>query len=45
MKYPYIPSNAEFPSLAEVRREEVDDIYVLPALQEDKKNRWVKQVF
>ncbi|XP_070799142.1 DNA excision repair protein ERCC-5 [Pituophis catenifer annectens] len=31
-------SNAEFPSLAEVRREEVDDIYVLPALQEDKKN-------
>uniref|UniRef100_A0A8C6YEC2 DNA repair protein complementing XP-G cells n=1 Tax=Naja naja TaxID=35670 RepID=A0A8C6YEC2_NAJNA len=31
-------SNSEFPSLAEVRREEVDDIYVLPALQEDKKN-------
>ncbi|XP_013919024.1 PREDICTED: DNA repair protein complementing XP-G cells isoform X2 [Thamnophis sirtalis] len=31
-------SNAEFPSLAEVRREEVDDIYVLPALQDDKKN-------
>ncbi|XP_061494220.1 DNA excision repair protein ERCC-5 homolog isoform X2 [Rhineura floridana] len=31
-------SNAEFPSLSEVRREEVDDIYVLPSLQEDKKN-------
>ncbi|KAM6446842.1 DNA excision repair protein ERCC-5 isoform 1-T2 [Liasis olivaceus] len=31
-------SNAEFPSLSEVRREEVDDIYVLPSLREDKKN-------
>uniref|UniRef100_A0A670YZR2 ERCC excision repair 5, endonuclease n=1 Tax=Pseudonaja textilis TaxID=8673 RepID=A0A670YZR2_PSETE len=31
-------SNSEFPSLAEVRRKEVDDIYVLPALQEDKKD-------
>ncbi|XP_062831531.1 DNA excision repair protein ERCC-5 [Anolis carolinensis] len=31
-------STAEFPSLSEVRREEVDDIYVLPSLQDDKKN-------
>nr|XP_020651226.1 DNA repair protein complementing XP-G cells-like [Pogona vitticeps]XP_020651227.1 DNA repair protein complementing XP-G cells-like [Pogona vitticeps]XP_020651228.1 DNA repair protein complementing XP-G cells-like [Pogona vitticeps] len=31
-------SNAKFPSLSEIRREEVDDIYVLPSLQEDKRN-------
>ncbi|XP_042312632.1 LOW QUALITY PROTEIN: DNA excision repair protein ERCC-5-like [Sceloporus undulatus] len=31
-------STAEFPSLSEIRREEVDDIYVLPSLQEDRKN-------
>ncbi|XP_053162403.1 DNA excision repair protein ERCC-5 isoform X2 [Hemicordylus capensis] len=31
-------SNAEFPSLSEVRREEVDDIYVLPSLEDKEKN-------
>ncbi|XP_066476344.1 DNA excision repair protein ERCC-5 [Tiliqua scincoides] len=31
-------SNVEFPSLSEVRRDEVDDIYVLPSLQEKEKN-------
>ncbi|CAI5771898.1 repair complementing XP-G cells [Podarcis lilfordi] len=29
---------AAFPSLSEIRREEIDDIYVLPSLQEDAKN-------
>ncbi|XP_034971159.2 DNA excision repair protein ERCC-5 [Zootoca vivipara] len=31
-------SEAAFPSLSEIRREEIDDIYVLPSLQEDAKN-------
>ncbi|KAJ7319809.1 hypothetical protein JRQ81_019320 [Phrynocephalus forsythii] len=31
-------SNTKFPSLSEIRREEVDDIYALPSLQEDKRN-------
>ncbi|XP_010015407.1 PREDICTED: DNA repair protein complementing XP-G cells, partial [Nestor notabilis] len=30
--------NEAFPSITEVRREEIDDIYVLPPLQEDEKN-------
>ncbi|KAJ6667375.1 hypothetical protein lerEdw1_016496 [Lerista edwardsae] len=30
--------NVEFPSLSEVRREEVDDIYVLPSLEDKEKN-------
>uniref|UniRef100_A0A8D2L5H2 DNA repair protein complementing XP-G cells n=1 Tax=Varanus komodoensis TaxID=61221 RepID=A0A8D2L5H2_VARKO len=30
-------SNADLPSLSEIRREEVDDIYVLPSLQKDTK--------
>ncbi|KAF7252668.1 DNA repair protein complementing XP-G cells [Varanus komodoensis] len=29
--------NADLPSLSEIRREEVDDIYVLPSLQKDTK--------
>nr|XP_056718017.1 DNA excision repair protein ERCC-5 [Euleptes europaea] len=31
-------SNDQFPSLSDVRREEVDDIYVLPSLKEEEKN-------
>ncbi|XP_060119733.1 DNA excision repair protein ERCC-5-like [Heteronotia binoei] len=31
-------SNDQFPSLSDVRREEVDDIYVLPAFQKEDKN-------
>ncbi|XP_054829644.1 DNA excision repair protein ERCC-5 [Eublepharis macularius] len=30
--------NDQFPSLSDVRREEVDDIYALPSLQEEEKN-------
>ncbi|XP_062982191.1 DNA excision repair protein ERCC-5 [Elgaria multicarinata webbii] len=32
------PLHVCFPSLSEIRREEVDDIYVLPSLQEDEKD-------
>ncbi|NWS47313.1 ERCC5 protein, partial [Probosciger aterrimus] len=31
-------SHEAFPSITEVRREEIDDIYVLPPLQEEEKN-------
>uniref|UniRef100_A0A8D0GF50 DNA repair protein complementing XP-G cells n=1 Tax=Sphenodon punctatus TaxID=8508 RepID=A0A8D0GF50_SPHPU len=31
-------SSDEFPSLSKVRREEIDDIYILPSLQEEDKN-------
>ncbi|NXF86049.1 ERCC5 protein, partial [Eubucco bourcierii] len=31
-------SNEAFPSITQVRREEIDDIYVLPSLKEEEKN-------
>uniref|UniRef100_A0A8C3PGX5 ERCC5 protein n=1 Tax=Calidris pygmaea TaxID=425635 RepID=A0A8C3PGX5_9CHAR len=31
-------SNEAFPSITEVRREEIDDIYVLPSLEDEEKN-------
>ncbi|XP_015284007.1 PREDICTED: DNA repair protein complementing XP-G cells-like, partial [Gekko japonicus] len=36
-------SNDQFPSLSDVRRDEVDDIYVLPALPEEEKNSSVEE--
>lgn len=32
-------SNEAFPSITQVRREEIDDIYVLPPLEDEEKNR------
>lgn len=32
-------SNEVYPSITQVRREEIDDMYVLPSIEDDEKNR------